>query len=132
MSEFSVTLDSETGRFTFNFGELSLELPEGTTEDDLDQARADWELAEGIKTHPVPQEVSMRQARLALLGAGLLSTVQQSLDALPGDEGEAARIEWEYAGSVTRSSELITSIGSQLGLTEAEIDNLFRTAAAIP
>jgi hypothetical protein len=131
MSEFFVTQDPDTGRFTFHFGELTLELPEGTQQADLDQARADWEATLGFSTHPVPQEVSMRQARLALLGAGLLSTVRQFLEALPGDEGEAARIEWEYAGSVTRSSALINSIGGQLGLTETQIDDLFRTAAAM-
>lgn len=132
MSEFYVTLDSETGLFTFHFGELSLVLAEGTTEQDLDQARADWEVAEGINTHPVPQEVSMRQARLALRRAGHLSNVQAALDAMTGDEGEEARIEWEFAGSVTRDSDLITSIGAGLGLTEAQIDDLFRAAAGIP
>lgn len=131
MAEFIVTRN-ETGVFTFQFGHLTLVLPQGTTEADLDQARADWEVAEGINTQLVPQEVSMRQARLALLNAGLLTQVQQLLDALPGVEGEAARIEWEFAGSVTRNSGLITSLGTQLSLTEAQIDDLFRAAALIP
>lgn len=131
MAELSVDRD-ENGIFTLRFGELSKTLPEGTTEVDIDQAVADWEVEAGINTQPVPQEVSMRQARLALLNAGLLSQVQQLLDGLTGVEGEAARIEWEFAGSVTRNSALIVSIGAQLSLTDAQIDDLFRAAAAIP
>ena len=132
MAEFSITLDTATDIYTLHFGDLSLELPAGTTESDLDQARADWEVSAGIDTRPVPQQVSMRQARLALLGAGLLATAQAAIDALPGSAGEAARIEWEYAGSVSRNSPLINSIGAGLGLTASQIDDLFRVAAAIP
>lgn len=131
MAEFSITLDTATDIYTLHFGDLSLELPAGTTEADLDQARTDWEVSAGIDTRPVPQSVSMRQARLALLGAGLLAAAQSALDAMTGTAGEAARIEWEYAGSVGRNSALIGSVGSQLGLTEAQIDDLFRAAAAI-
>lgn len=132
MAEFDASFDSETGEFTFTFGALTKVLPAGTQASDIDQERAAWEAEIGESTQPVPQEVSMRQARLALLADGRLDDVETALAALPGDAGRAARIEWEYAGTVTRDSDLIISLGAQLGLTDQKIDDLFRAAALIP
>lgn len=77
------------------------------------------------------QTVSMRQARLALLNANLLTVVTEAIAAMPGTEGEAARIEWEYAQDVARYSPLVKSIASELPLTEEQIDNLFVEAAKL-
>jgi hypothetical protein len=77
-------------------------------------------------------KVTMRQARLALLGAGLLSTVNGSIAAMTGAAGEAARIEWEYSQEVQRDRGLVASLGAALGLTEAQLDGLFTAAHAIP
>lgn len=79
----------------------------------------------------VPASVTMRQARLALLGAGVLSTVNAAIAAMPGAEGDAARIEWEYARDVERDSPLIAGLVPALGMTEAQIDQLFITAATL-
>lgn len=79
-----------------------------------------------------PQSVSMRQARLAMLGAGILDDVETAIAAMEGDEGRAARIDWEYALDVRREWPLINALGSQLGLTEQQIDDLFIAAAAVP
>ena len=79
----------------------------------------------------VPASITMRQARLALLGAGLLATVDQAIAAMPGVEGEAARIEWEYAQEVRRDSPLIAALGPALGLTAEQIDGLFVAGAAL-
>lgn len=79
----------------------------------------------------VPHAVSMRQARLALLGAGLLTAVNEALAVMPGIEGEAARIEWEYATEVMRDSALVTGLSYALGLTEAQLDALFIAGAAL-
>jgi hypothetical protein len=79
----------------------------------------------------VPKSVSMRQARLALLGAGLLGPIDQALAALPGAAGEAARIEWEYAATVDRDSPLISGLADALGLSAEQLDQLFIAAAGI-
>lgn len=76
--------------------------------------------------------VTMRQARLALLGAGMLSTVNSMLAGMAGAQGEAARIEWEYSQEVQRDRGFVQSLGTQLGMTEAQLDALFTAAAAIP
>ena len=76
---------------------------------------------------PIPQSVTMRQARLALLGAGLLSTVQTAI----AGAGPAAAIEWDYATEVQRSAGLVPAMATALGLTDAQIDALFVTASTL-
>ena len=73
----------------------------------------------------VPPSVTMRQARLALLGAGLLASVDAAIDSLPSPQKEAARIEWEYATEVQRSSGLVPMMAAALGLDDAALDALF-------
>jgi hypothetical protein len=80
---------------------------------------------------PVPQVVSMRQARRALLSSGLLAQVDAAVAAIPGAEGEVARIEWEYSGTVERSWPLVLSIGTSLGITDEQMDDLFLLAATL-
>lgn len=80
---------------------------------------------------PVPETVSPRQARLALLGIGMLDEVEQALASIPGAQGKAAQIDWEYATEVQRKSPLIAALGPALGLTDAQIDDLFRAAVAL-
>ena len=70
---------------------------------------------------------TMRQARLALKQQGLLATVQSNIDALP----EESQIEWEYASYVERSSPLVASLGAALGLTETQLDDLFKLAITL-
>ena len=79
----------------------------------------------------VPQAVTMRQARLALLGAGLLSQVDAAIASLPSPQKEAAQIEWEYAAVVQRNSGLVPAMAQALGMTEAQIDALFFLAATL-
>lgn len=79
----------------------------------------------------IPSTVTMRQARLALLQSGLLATVNAALDAMVGPEGEAARIEWEYATMVERDSPLVTGLASALGMNDEQMDGLFTLAASL-
>lgn len=80
---------------------------------------------------PVPPAVTPRQARLALLGAGLLDNAETALSALPSPQKEAALIEWEYASAILRESALVTAIGATLSLASEQVDDLFRTAATL-
>lgn len=76
---------------------------------------------------PVPQVVTMRQARLALLSAGLLDQVQTAIAQAP----RAFQIAWEFASDVERNSPVIAALSSTLGLTEEQIDNLFILAGGL-
>ena len=81
---------------------------------------------------PVPQSVTMRQARLALLGAGLLDSVDAAIAAIPDPvQRKAAEIEWEYAQTVDRNSPFTQQLAAGLGLTDAQLDALFTTAASL-
>jgi hypothetical protein len=80
---------------------------------------------------PVPPQVTMRQARLALLGAGKLSMVDVAIDSLPSPEKEAARIEWDYSSSVVRTRPLVVLLGQALGFDDEALDQLFITAAGL-
>lgn len=82
-------------------------------------------------SYEIPQVVSMRQARLALLGASLLATVNDAVAAMTGSHGEAARIEWEYATEVHRDSPLVGALSVALSLDAETMDNLFKAAAAL-
>lgn len=78
-----------------------------------------------------PASVTMRQARLALLDAGLLDSVNAAIAAMAGVEGDAARIEWEYAATVERGSPLVSGLAAALALTDAQLDSLFLAAAGL-
>ena len=92
--------------------------------------QADWETMrddEMRARNPVPQQVTMRQARLALLNAGLLDDVEVVIAAA----GREAQLEWEYAAVVDRSNPAVAAVQQQEALTDAQIDDLFREAAKL-
>ena len=79
----------------------------------------------------VPEAVTMRQARLALLSAGVLTLANDAIAGMTGVEGEAARIEWEYAHEVRRDAPLVSGMAVALGLTGEQLDDLFTAAATL-
>jgi len=82
-------------------------------------------------TPSVPTEVTMRQARLALLDAGLLANVQPAINSLNEPDKTKAQIEWEYSNALKRSNPFVTTLGTALGLDSEALDNLFITAATL-
>ena len=106
----------------------------GTSLDDHTQMLADW-VAAYVPPPPepiaVPRIVTMRQARLALLGAGKLAAVNAAINALPSPTKEAAMIEWEYSQEVNRQNGLVAQLAPLLGMTDADLDALFIAGAAL-
>ena len=93
-------------------------------------------VSEGVYTPPadsapVPLRVTMRQARLALHGAGKLAAVESAIDALSEPAKTAARIEWEYSSEVQRHNGFVAQLAPALGLSDAQLDALFVSAAAL-
>lgn len=78
-----------------------------------------------------PNVVTMRQARLALLQAGLLTQVNTAVANMPGAAGDAASIEWEYAQEVRRDSPLLAELVRALDLTTEQLDELFTLAGGL-
>jgi hypothetical protein len=89
------------------------------------------EASNSIEVIPLPStaviSVTPRQARLALLAAGLLDQASAAVAAAGG----ATLITWEYATEFLRNDPLIISIGASLNLTPAQIDALFAQAATL-
>ena len=91
-------------------------------------------LPEYIPPHPVetvPQEVTMRQARLALLAAGKLAGVEAAIASMPEPQRTAASIEWEYSNALQRNNQFVAQLGAALGIDAAGIDALFIAAAKL-
>lgn len=79
----------------------------------------------------VPKNVTMRQARLALLQANKLQAVNNAIAAMTGAAGDSAQIEWNYSNEVKRNQPLTLSLAQAIGMTEDEMDQLFITAATL-
>ena len=112
--------------------------------DDAIQVNSGYTFANDVYTAPPPpppptqaeiaasiQVVSMRQARLALLAAGHLGTVSAAIAAMTGPSGDAARIEWEFSNTVERNKPLVASMGTVLGMSESDLNNLFLAASLL-
>lgn len=78
---------------------------------------------------PSVESVSQWQAREALRLAGILGAVNAHIDGLGSDS--AAYLAWHYAERIRRNSPFVEAIAPALGLSEAQIDGLFTTAAGL-
>lgn len=85
------------------------------------------ELAIANAPPPVPQTVTPLQARRAINAAGLRAAIEAAIAAADQDAKDA----WEYATVIERSNPTIAAMATGLGLTEAQIDDLFRAAALV-
>jgi hypothetical protein len=92
-------------------------------------AAREAEEAAWVPPSSVPKSVTPYQARIALLDAGLLPTVE----ALMADQNtpQSAKIAWEYAVEIQRQSSFIATLAPALNLTSEQIDALFVAAAQV-
>ena len=80
----------------------------------------------------VPKLVTMRQAKLALLQVGMLDAVDTAIATIEDDtERKKAQIEWEYAQEVERDWPTMLAVTSAMGMTEAQVDELFVLAGSL-
>lgn len=70
--------------------------------------------------------ITPRQARLALLGVGLLDEVETLLA-----KDRAIQIWWEYSLDIQRNHEMIITVATQLGMSEEDMDNFFIEASKL-
>jgi arginine/ornithine N-succinyltransferase beta subunit len=104
---------------------LSASQQGGLTEMPDDDAEVLDYLQRASEPFKTVQTITPRQARLALLQAGLLPSVESAVQAAGG----ATKITWEFATVIERNSPLIETLGGSLGLTREQIDTLFKYAA---
>lgn len=78
---------------------------------------------------PVPVRVTKFQAKAALHLAGLLDAVE-SLMADPATD-RITRLAWSESLHFERRSPMIAAMSARLGLSETQVDDLFKSAAVI-
>ena len=79
----------------------------------------------------VPVSITPRQGMIMLSRAGLLAPVNAAIDAIGGQSGEEARIDFERATEWRRDWPLLNAIAGGIGLTSAQVDDLFIAASQI-
>lgn len=89
------------------------------------------EIEEEAGKPTVPNQISSRQIRLALIAAGkdpdaIAAAINQIEDEA---QRKSAIIEWEYASHVERQHPMIAVVGALLGMTESEVDAIFEAGA---
>lgn len=116
-----------------------LEFTDETPNENIDElpswaanAQAAWDVANNPVPPPdpgtiIPEVVSMRQARLALLQVGILADV----DAAIAQGTQADQITWEYATEVNRGDALVANMATALGLSSSQLDSLFLLASTL-
>ncbi len=99
------------------------------------QAEKDAAIAADIEAKrkaSVPASVTRRQAKQALLLNDLLGNVQPAIDAIPDPTQRAMiQIEWDDSQEFERNRPALIALGSALGLTSAQLDDLFIGAAQL-
>ena len=93
----------------------------------------DYEASVIRSEQPAPDvaQVTMRQARLALLESGKLDLVAPAIDQLSEPARTKARIEWEFAQDVRKDWPLIQVLAPSIGLDAAALTALFNRAATL-
>ncbi|SNY91467.1 hypothetical protein SAMN04515647_1688 [Cohaesibacter sp. ES.047] len=95
-----------------------------------------WYEAEGftkpITSLPPLGPLSARQIRLVLNRHGYLAQVEPAIAAIPDEtERNEALIEWTYASSFEPDHPLIASMRLALGISEADMETMWREAMAL-
>jgi hypothetical protein len=106
-----------------------------------DPANTDYQqylawLAEGNTPEPytppppaIPATVTRFQALATLAAGGWLDVVHTYIDALP--RSNVTRLAFENATDWERTSPTLAALATMLGLTDAQVDNLFIAAAQV-
>lgn len=80
-----------------------------------------------VQSVPVPQEITRAQAKIALSRVGKLVTAKEAVAQIGGE----AQLWWDEALTFSRANKWVLSLGPVIGLTPAQLDDLFIAAAGI-
>lgn len=70
---------------------------------------------------PIVPTMTLRQARLALLDAGVLDQAEDIIKTLSRPD----QIEWDYGDGIRGDSPIITALKEQLPMTDEQVGQLF-------
>ncbi len=80
-----------------------------------------------LEKPPVPASVTPLQIRKALRHVGLKEAVDAMLANVPEEVAE----EWEYATAIDRHNSTLLAAARGLGMSDEQVDDLFRLAASL-
>jgi hypothetical protein len=107
------------------------ELAAGVLKDVIDSIIDNSEEMKGrlreFRDDGIPYKISIRQAKLVLLGAGLLDDIENAI----ANTDRSVQISWEYATEFERDNPLILYFQSRLNLSKEQVDNLFMSAKGL-
>lgn len=100
---------------------------------DLYKAQYQTEIDAWIQTNTkVPSSVSPRQIRIALIMTGFsLDLIENTINSLPEPDKSIVRVTWEYSVEFQRNNAVLLSMAPVLGLSDSQIDDLFRLASTL-
>jgi len=124
------------GWLPWRFVEIQAEVLTGSTVEILEDEVVETETVRNKTPEEIAAEqeewrrstsVTPLQIRRALRQIGLLDEVQNFIENSSAEVREA----WEYAIQIDRNNELIIGAANAIGVSEQEVDNLFRLAATL-
>jgi len=78
------------------------------------------------------QPITRAQAKAALIITGLIAQVQPAIDAIPDPLQRAlAQNDWDERLHFERSNPTLSAMAAALGMTDAQLDDLFALAATL-
>lgn len=86
-----------------------------------------------LSTPPVqvPRSIPNWRARAVIELNGLTTQVEQAIEAMTGPEGIVARFAWNGNADFERNGTTVTALANALGLSDAQIDDMFIQAAQL-
>lgn len=83
------------------------------------------------KQTPVPTEITPRQGQIILIRYGLDEAVTAYIDSLSAQEKKEAIADFNFASVWLRDWPLLCTAATALGLTDAQVDQMFIEASTI-
>ena len=82
---------------------------------------------------PVPEEVTLRQFLMQADRTGLLLALEnlKTSDSIPAQTRRDLHFFLEYSNTIERAHPLISQLAPIVGVTEAQVDDLFRNASTL-
>jgi len=103
------------------FNQENREFYEGATQEEIDQFRR----------QQVADEVQLWRIRTILKVLGMEQVIEIALNSLEEPQKTGALYIWNYGTTVERASQTVQLLQSVLGLTDAQVDDIFIQAQAI-
>jgi len=80
---------------------------------------------------PVPGEIANWRAKAVLGLAGMLPAVEKALNAMPEPARTVALAAWNGGADLARNGPTVLALSATLGLTDTQVDDMFRQASAL-